>query len=141
MIIKLFKKLPFWRRYTTKQNADWWARRQIDWKSSYLDTWDHPHRSVISAILSNFSWLSLIEVGCGPAPNLINIIKKFKGRQLGGVDVNPEAIALAKKTFTDGLFKVCPGNDVMLSDKATDVTLTDMALIYVAPLKIDSYIE
>lgn len=135
------KRLPFWRNYTTKQHAEWWTNRKIDWKTSYLDTWKHPHRECISAMLSQFSWLSLIEIGCGPGANLINIIKKFKDRQLGGVDVNPEAIALAKKTFTDGLFKVCPGNDVMLSDKSTDVTLTDMMLIYVGPLKIDSYIE
>jgi ubiquinone/menaquinone biosynthesis C-methylase UbiE len=135
------KKLPFWRNYTTDQHKKWWANRKIDWKTSYLDTWNHPHRHIISAILANFNWLSLIEIGCGPGTNLVNILKKFKGRQVGGVDVNPEAIELAKKTFTDGLFKVCQGNDVMLSDKSTDVVLTDMALIYVGPLKINSYIE
>lgn len=135
------KKLFFWRNYTTKQHLDWWSRRKIDWKTSYLDTWKHPHRDRIVEVLKQFNWLSLIEIGCGPGPNLVNILKKFKGRQVGGVDVNPEAIELAKKTFTDGLFKVCPGNDVMLSDKSTDVTLTDMALIYVGHMKIDSYIQ
>lgn len=137
----MLKKLWFWRNYTTNQHRDWWKRRKIDWKRDYLDTWDHPHRNVLSAILSTFSWLSLIEIGCGSGANLVNILKKFKNRQLGGVDVNKDAIELAKKTFTDGLFKVCEGNDVMLSDKATDVVLTDMSLIYVGPSKIDSYIE
>lgn len=140
-MISLLKKLPFWRNYTTKQHKNWWANRKIDWKSSYLDTWNHPHRNVIAAVLANFNWMSLIEIGCGPGPNLVNILKKFKNVQLGGVDVNKEAIELAKKSFTDGLFKVCPGNDIMLSDKSTDVSLTDMALIYVGPLEIDSYIE
>lgn len=142
-MIKLLKRLPFWRNYTTNQHLKWWTNRKIDWKTDYLDTWNHPHRNVISAILATFSWLSLIEIGCGSGANLINILKKFTGKkmQLGGVDVNPEAIELAKKTFTDGLFKVCQGNDVMLSDKSTDVVLTDMTLIYVGPTKIDSYIE
>lgn len=140
-MFKLLKRFPFWRNYTTDQHQKWWSKRQINWKSSYLDTWNHPHRHCISAILAGFSWLSLIEIGCGPGPNLINILKRFKNRQLGGIDVNKEAIELAKKTFTDGLFKVCPGNDVMLSDKSTDVSLTDMTLIYVGPFRIDSYIE
>ena len=141
MLLKLLKKLPFWRRYTTKQNAEWWTKRVINWKTDYLDTWQHPHREVISAMLSHFSWLSLIEIGCGPGANLINILKHFKGKQVGGIDVNKDAIILAQKTFRDGLFKVCEGNDVMLSDKSTDVVLTDMTLIYIGPLKIDSYIE
>lgn len=131
----------FLRNYTTGQHKKWWANRKIDWKEHYLDTWNHPHRNCITAILSTFSWLSLVEIGCGPGPNLIAILKKFQNRQLGGVDVNPEAIELAKKTFTDGLFKVCSGDDVMLSDKSTDVSLTDMCLIYAGPLKINEYIK
>lgn len=140
-MLKLLKKIPFWRNYTTKQHKSWWENRRIDWKTSYLDTWNHPHRSRITEALASFSWLSLIEIGCGPGPNLINILNKFKNKQLGGVDVNKDAIELAKKAFTDGLFKVCAGNDVMLSDKSTDVSLTDMMLIYVGRTKIDSYIE
>lgn len=141
MLIKLLKKLPFFRRYSTKNHLNWWKNRKIDWKESYLDTWNHPHRRCITGILRTLHWLSLVEIGCGPAPNLIAILKEFKGVQLGGVDVNPEAIALAKKTFNDGLFKVCSGDDVMLSDKSTDVSLTDMCLIYVGPRKIHKYIE
>jgi ubiquinone/menaquinone biosynthesis C-methylase UbiE len=140
-MLKLFKKLPFWRNYTTTQHMKWWAKRQIDWKTSYLDTWNHPHRNIIVAALRTINWMSLIEIGCGPGPNLVKILKNFQGKQLGGIDVNEEAIKLARKTFTDGLFKVSPGNDVMLSDKATDVALTDMALIYVGRLQIGSYIE
>lgn len=140
-MIQLLKKIPFWRNYTTKQHSEWWENRQIDWKKSYLDTWNHPHRDCISAVLSGFSWLSLLEIGCGSGPNLVNILKKFKGKQVGGTDINKDAIELAKKTFNDGIFKVGLGNDVMFSDKSTDVVLTDMTLIYVGPRKINSYIE
>lgn len=144
--------IPFFR--STKHQADYWRNRKIDWKAHYLDTWTHPHRQRIIQVLKTFFWGSLMEVGCGPGPNLIAILddirkhseewpslrEGLKGVQLGGFDVNEDAIALAKKAFTDGLFKVCPADDLMLSDKATDVTLTDMCLIYVGPFKIDKHI-
>ena len=83
----------------------------------------------------------MIELGCGPGPNLVRIFKNFPGRQLGGVDVNPEAIELAKKTFKGGLFKVGSIEDVMMSDKSTDVVLTDMCLIYFSPSKVGKVLE
>ena len=142
-MLNIIKKLPFIRRYSTKSHAAWWAARKLDWKTSYLDTWTHPHRKCITKILKIFQWRSLVEIGCGPGPNLIAIAKEFQslGIQLGGIDVNPDAIELAKKAFTDGLFKVSPGDDVMLSDKSTDVSLTDMCLIYVGPFKIHKYLQ
>lgn len=126
---------------STKQWSRWWANRKVDWKKDYLDTWNHPHRFVISAILRMFPWLSLMEIGCGGGANLVNIIKHFPGRQLGGFDVNPEAIEIAQRYLINGLFKVSSGEDLLLSDKSTDVTLTDMTLIYVGPTKISKYIH
>ena len=92
-------------------------------------------------MLRNFSWLSLIEVGCGSGANLVNIVKHFPGRQLGGVDVNPDAIQLAQDTLKNALLKVGSGDDIMLSDNSTDVVLSDMCLIYVGPRKIKKYLE
>lgn len=126
---------------TTKTWSSWWRDRKIDWDKDYLQTWNHPHRNLIVRVLKTFNWGSLLEIGCGPGANLVNIVKNIPGRQVGGVDVNPEAIALAEKTFKGGLFKVSTGNDIMISDKATDVILSDMALIYVGPTKINSYIK
>jgi ubiquinone/menaquinone biosynthesis C-methylase UbiE len=113
----------------------------MDWDKDYLKSWNHPHRYMITAILSSFPWVSLVEVGCGPGPNLVNIVKNLQGKQVGGVDIVPEAIELANKTFTGGMFKVSPADDVMMSDKATDVVLTDMMLIYVDPSRIDKHIK
>ena len=141
MILSAIKRLPFYRNFTTGQHKQWWAKRQIDWKTSYLDTWNHPHRFYITAVLKKLSWMSLMEIGCGPGANLMNIVQNIPGKQVGGVDVNPEAIELANKTFTHGLFKVNSADDVMMSDKATDVTLSDMTLIYVDPLHIGRYIK
>ena len=139
-MLSFIKKIPIWRRYTTKQHFQWWKNRKIDWQKEYNATWNHPHRFLISSLLSTFNWVSLIEVGCGSGANLINITQNIKDKQLGGVDINSDAIALAEKTFVGGIFKVCPADDVMMSDKSTDVTLTDMTLIYVSPLKIRKHL-
>jgi len=122
---------------TTDEHAQYWRDRKIDWKTSYLDTWNHPHRFMISAILKTFPWMSLVELGSGPGPNLVNIIKHFTGKQVGGCDVNPEAIELAQQTFKGGYFKVCPVDDVMMSDNSVDVVLTDMCLIYISPHRME----
>lgn len=136
------RKLPFWRNYTTAQWSGWWARRKIDWKTSYLDNWNHPHRQMISAILKTFPWMSLLEVGCGAGANLAQIVKTHPvGKQLGGIDVNPEAIELAKQTFAGAFLKVGSVEDIMMSDNSADVILSDMCLIYVGPRKIGKVLQ
>lgn len=134
------KNLPFWRRYTTKQNKDYWAKRTYGWKE-YQDTANHPHRHFISHILKQLNWVSLFEIGCGSGPNLINITKTIPGKQLGGVDINPQAIEICQKTFTGGHFKVGSAEDIMMTDKATDIILSDAFLIYVGPTKINKYLK
>lgn len=122
----------------TKKHIEYWKNRKIDWKTSYLDTWNHPHRNVISHVLSTFPWMSLFEIGCGSGANLVNIIKRYPHKQLGGVDINSDAIELARQTLQGGFFKVGSALDLMVSDDAVDVTLSDMCLIYVDPSKIDT---
>lgn len=116
----------------TKDHSRYWQERRIDWKVSYLDTWNHPHREMISWALTKYNWISLIEVGVGGGANLVNICKHFKGKQLGGIDVNADAIELTKKTFGGGYFKIGTVEDIMMSDDSADVVLSDMTLIYVS---------
>lgn len=137
-MLKLFKKLPFWRRYTTEQNKRYWEKRK-GWEE-YLNTADHPHRYFISHILKQLNWLSLIEIGCGSGPNLANIVKSIPNKQLGGVDINAEAIEICKRTFKGGHFKICSADNIMMTDKGTDIALSDMFLIYVGPFKIKRYL-
>jgi len=117
---------------TTKKHKKWWEGRKIDWQKDYLDSWNHPHRYFISSLLTRFQWISLIEVGCASGANLMNIVKNFQGKQVGGFDVNAEAIELAKKTFQGAILKVGSVEDMMMSDDSTDVVLSDMCLIYVS---------
>ena len=125
---------------STNKWKEYWEQRKIDWKESYQN-WDHPHRFLITNILKSLPWLSLIEIGVGGGANLMNILRGTQGKQVGGIDVSQDAIDLCNKTFKGGLFKVNSADDIMLSDKATDVVLSDMCLIYVDPWQIDRYIK
>lgn len=126
---------------TTEKHKKYWSDRKIDWTKHYLSSWNHPHRKVISAALRLFPWMSLFEIGVGGGANIVRIVKDFPGKQIGGADVNKDAIELCNTTFKGGLFKVGSGDDVMMSDKSVDVILTDMTLIYVSPLKINKYLN
>ena len=119
---------------STKEHSTYWENRKIDWKKQYLDTWNHPHRKMISSVLSRFQWTSLFEVGCGPGANLVNISNTHKNKQLGGMDLNPEAIELAQKTFLSAVLKVGSADDIPMSDNSADVILTDMTLIYIGDI-------
>lgn len=136
MISSVLKRLPFARNYSTDQWSQWWSERKIDWKAHYLDTWNHPHRFMLSSVLRQLDWMSLLEVGSGPGANLANFVRHFPGRQLGGVDINPEAIELAKQTFNGAFLKVGSADDIMMSDSSTDVVLSDMTMIYFGPRRI-----
>lgn len=129
------------RNWTSNQHRDWWSKRKIDWKKDYLDTWNHPHRQVIASALGNLNWVSLWEIGCGPGPNLVQVIKRYPNRQVGGSDINPEAIEMARSIFQGGHFEVCPNEDIMGSDGFTDIILADRTLMYTSWLKIDKVIK
>lgn len=86
-------------------------------------------------------WVSLFEVGCGSGPNLINIATNLEGKQLGGVDINKDAIDLATKTFKGGHFRAGDARDIFMGDSSVDVVLSDMFLIYIGPLKIKKYLR
>lgn len=126
---------------TNKQRA-FWTNRKIDWAKSYTSTWNHPHRQLIIWALKGFNWISLWEVGVGSGANLVRIVKEpFEGKQLGGSDVNEDAIEECRKTFVGGKFHVEPSEDILLSDKSTDVVLSDACLIYTGPEKIKKTIR
>lgn len=131
-----------WRNYTTAQWSSWWANRKIDWKAHYFANWNHPHRQMLSTVLKTFSWVSLMEIGCGAGANLAQIVATHKGnKQLGGIDISPDAIECAKKNFNGAFFKVCSADDIMMSDNSTDVVISDMCLIYFGPRKIQKVVS
>jgi hypothetical protein len=82
-----------------------------------------------------------MELGMASGPNLLNILKHFPGRQLGGTDVNKGAIELAQNTFKGAILHTSSADDVLMSDKCADVILADMMYIYVSPLEIGRYLK
>lgn len=125
---------------TTRHQTNYWKNRQIDWGKHYTDSWDHPHRKMLVWMIEKIPFTSLWEIGVGGGANLVAIAKGLQGKQLGGSDVNADAIEKCRSIFNNGLFHVEPGNDLMMSDKSVDVVLSDMTLIYVGPFQIDSYL-
>lgn len=114
----------------------------MDWDKDYTSTTDHPHRLLIIKYLEQFAWGSLMEVGCASGPNLINILKRWPNRDVGGVDVNEDAIKVAKTHLPPHAFLMaCPAHDIFMSDKSTDVTISDMTLIYVGPHMIKKTLD
>lgn len=126
---------------TTKKHTEYWENRKIDWKTSYFDTWTHPHRTLIISVLKGFPWHSLWEIGAGAGANLRRIIHDIPDKQLGGSDINAEAVKFMNETFQGGMFQVESGENILMSDRSVDVVLSDMVLIYVGPTKIKKYLK
>lgn len=81
------------------------------------------------------------ELGCGSGPNLLLIKKTWPQVQVGGVDINADAIKMAKTVFPKGVFDVRPADDLFFATGCVDVALTDMCLIYYGKDKIRKVIK
>lgn len=131
------------RLFSTEHHRDWWKNRKIDWKTSYLDTYNHPHRQWLVQQLRDISFSSIFEVGCGPGANLMAIKKANPHVAVGGADINPEAIDLAIRTFPPfpmSVFELASADSLIMSDASADVGLSDMTMIYVGPTSIKRYL-
>lgn len=132
--------MKFFRMFSTKHHADWWKNRQINWEKEYLSTWNHPHRWFLAHKLRQLVWGSLFEFGVGAGANIYFLAQTFPRAALGGIDVSPAAIEAARKALPSGIFRVGSADPLLMSDKACDIMLTDMTLIYVGPRKIEQYL-
>lgn len=121
-MLKLFK--------TTKRWSNWWKNRKIDWQQAYGTTVDHPHRDMLVDVLSKFDFRSVLEVGCASGPNLVRILRHWPDTVVGGVDVNPQAIAEARRLIPRGVFEVREADDLYFSNDCSDMALSDACLIY-----------
>ncbi len=126
---------------TTKQHSKYWKDRKIDWKTSYFDTFSHPHRALLVQVLKSIPFYSLWEVGVGGGANIMRFVQEIPNRQYGGSDVSEDAVKFCLETFKGGLFHVESAEDMMMSDKSVDVVLSDMCMIYFDPLKIDKALQ
>lgn len=114
----------------TARHRRYWKDRKIDWRQAYWNL-DHPHRMKIIDILRQFDFRTILEMGCAAGANLALIKQHFPGVDVGGIDWNAEAIETAKSMLPhSSVLQVGEATDVYLSDKGTDVVLSDMCYIY-----------
>lgn len=122
---------------TTARHQKFWKNRKIDWEKDYFSTADHPHRDLIIRELAKEPFASILEIGCASGPNLYRIQKAFPNVQVGGIDINEDAIEAAKRLVPSAaVLMASSAENLFLSDKSADVILTDMALIYIDPTRI-----
>ncbi len=122
-----YKSTNRWRSY--------WRNRKLDWVSAYgsgKEAVEHPHRKLIVDIIKKTGVLSVMEVGCGAGVNLIRLKQDIPHLQVGGCDVNAEAIEKAIEALPESrhILDTRDATELFYSDKSVDLALTDMALIY-----------
>ena len=118
----IVKSTNYFRRY--------WKGRAINWKDSYF-TPNHPHRQLLIDALRQFSFRSVLEVGCAAGANLYKIKQNFPKVDVGGIDWNVDAIEEAKKMLPKvAVLQVGEATDIYISSKGSDIILTDMCYIY-----------
>ena len=101
---------------------------------------DHPHRELILNYIDVLGFdkpiVSVFEVGCNAGPNLLKIQKTLPQIRLGGCDVNPDAIALAKEKLPDAELFEASASKLPVPDKSYDVVLIDAVCLYFNPRQI-----
>ena len=127
-----------------------WQTRHLykrNWASGYLDTVNHTHRTQIVEACKLFEANSLLEVGCASGANLLRIRQDFPFMNLIGVDINYNAISIAKQYFKDlGDERVDfivgkASSLVEFEDCSVDLVLVDALLMFIAPDCIENVIS
>lgn len=119
----------------------YWRARNINWNDAYFNP-RHPHRILILREMMRFNFKSVFEIGCGAGANLVNIYNVFKGAEIGGTDINEQAIETARKNLPYAKdLEVGTADDIFFSDKSIDVIITDATLLYVNPFKIKKVVK
>lgn len=125
---------------TTNQHKKYWQNRQINWEQDYLlapGALNHPHRQMIIDTLSRMHWRSVLEVGMGAGANLVLIRKQWPEAEVGGIDINRDAVITAGKYVKNIRYcDVGDPRDIFLSDRSVDVVISDACLIYMGRWQI-----
>ena len=117
---------------TTNWHRKWWKDRKLDWASAYGNP-EHPHRMKIIEALKQFRFTSVLELGMGAGANLVLIKQHFPKVDVGGIDINAEAVEVARKVLPNaGVLQTGEATDVYLSNRGSDMILTDMCYIYLS---------
>lgn len=131
--------------YSGAHSRNWWATRDAAGQSSAQSFWEgrgHPARAMIAAAVAAVPGSSLLEIGVHAGPTTWAICQKKKFARIAGTELSETILSFTRKTLPDAL-----GQDVELvqasadnlpfSDKAFDVTVTNLVLVCIGPDEID----
>lgn len=107
--------------------------------------WGYEYLSYLSFMLDRlkeFSFDSLLDVGCGDGRFLKEVLKNFPSRELTGMDYSDRALQYAK-LFCPEKIEFVYGNisDEKLFEKKFDVAVSIETLEHIPPLKLSSFIK
>ena len=78
----------------------------------------------------NFNDKKVLEIGCGPGGNLVDILKVFKPASINGVDISNNMVALAAKNLSDKGVKITKIDGLILpfEDNSIDIVFSATVL-------------
>lgn len=124
-----------------------WKRRSLgsgdSTEDEYAESLTHPHRPLLLAAIGEQGPLeSILEVGCGPGPNLHLISQILPHARLYGIDVNAQALAEGKARFRalgiENCEFECHNFEALrrYPDHSIDLVFTNAVLMYAGPDRI-----
>lgn len=122
----------YWQDRKNDSIGDWGDGKHF--LESYRSSVNQPHREIILDWIKIFNAKSLLEVGCCNAPNLKRIRKTFPQFEVAGEDVNPLAIADARKWLPSASLEVAKLPEIK-TENMYDIVLADACLMYVKGIK------
>lgn len=147
----LYRRLPAWMRRARLRLAPGdaatraWIGRPEDSAAYYWDSLDRPHRVPLLDVLAEAfpDAQSLLEVGANSGPNLRLAALRFPAARLGGIDVDPVAVAYGQERFDAELpgrvtLRVGAAQSALaaLADGSEDVVFSVYALAYLSPREL-----
>jgi protein-L-isoaspartate O-methyltransferase len=124
-----------WKRRTRASNQDA--------EAEYASSLGHPHRQALLKVIGEYGPLnSVLEVGCGPGPNVHLLSRMLAPARIYGIDVNAQAVAEGQARFKvlgiENCELECRNFKALRQypDQGMDVVFTDAVLMYVGPDRI-----
>jgi 2-polyprenyl-3-methyl-5-hydroxy-6-metoxy-1,4-benzoquinol methylase len=87
----------------------------------------------IGGLLSNISFGSLLDVGCGDGVLLFKLQNYLEGKKGYGIDIDPIGIAMANHNNSFAQFAIASAHDLPFSDNQFDVVLCCEVLEHLDP--------
>ena len=131
------EQINFWK---SKFGDEYTQRNSGDWDKFYKEQWGITRTELNDEFLSSFDKnRSIIEFGCNRA-NQLKVLERQGFKNLWGIDVNTEAINIAKQNTQLNVFE-CSAFDTPFKDKSFDLVFTSGVLIHIAPENLNKILD